>query len=60
MTRIRRMFTDPIRGDPPDPLRAFLKDPVTGQQRVPLVERLREVVEKLFATVFETGRQIHH
>src|SRR5262249_51541918 len=40
--------------------RTFLKDPVARQQRVKLLECRRKVVEKLFATAFETSGKIHH
>src|SRR6185312_10558525 len=53
---VNRIF----RGDLSDALRAPLKDPVAGKQLVKLVYGAWKLVEKLFAAILETGRQIHH
>jgi len=41
-------------------LSSSLKDLVAAQQCVKLVNRLQEVIEKLFAAILEACRQIHH
>src|SRR5689334_13119216 len=47
-------------GDAADALRASLKNLVAAKQRMKLVERSWKVIEKLFAAILETRRQIHH